>query len=724
VRTEQVRLVYANSRIALVTTPVAALMLAVVSWERTPTTALAVWLAWTLGVSAVRFALSRRFLALAVDAVDIAAWRRRFVLGALAAGIGWGGAGALLFPDVSVRWQMFLGLVIAGVAMASAPVLSPVPAAFHAFVVPTVLPITLRFLLQGQAIGFATGALGLVFLSGLVLSAWRMHRTLAEALALSFENRDLVADLSVQVAERARAQAELRAAHDELEQRVEERTAELRQAQAFLNAIIEHIPNTLSVRDAETGRFVLFNRAAERLFGLRQRDVIGRRDDEVFPPAEAEAFAAGDREALAGGHAVDIAAEHVQTPAHGLRTLHTQRVPIVDERGRPVYLMTLSEDVTERQRLEEQLRQAQKMEAIGRLAGGIAHDFNNLLTVILNGGEALLERIGPGDPLRADAERVLGAAERAASLTAQLLAFSRHQALAPKAFDLDRVIVRMTDMVRRIVGEENHLVIDTRAGLPRVKADPGQIEMVILNLLLNARDAMPRGGTITLSTRAGGADGAPESDWVTLSVSDTGEGMDTETIGQIFEPFFTTKGGGRGTGLGLATVYGIVTRSGGAVRVTSRPGVGTTFLVHLPASVDEGPAPIESDEAPEPSFRQGTVLLAEDEPLVRDVLASVLRRAGFTVMTAADGRDALRKSDAHEGVIDVLVTDVVMPELGGYELAERLCTMRPGLRVLYLSGYTDRTIPGPERPGVAFLQKPTSSRELVRAVRRLLAEGG
>jgi CheY-like chemotaxis protein len=279
-------------------------------------------------------------------------------------------------------------------------------------------------------------------------------------------------------------------------------------------------------------------------------------------------------------------------------------------------------------------------------------------------------------------------------------------------------------MVRRIVGEENHLVIDTRAGLPRVKADPGQIEMVILNLLLNARDAMPRGGTITLSTRAGGADGAPESDWVTLSVSDTGEGMDTETIGQIFEPFFTTKGGGRGTGLGLATVYGIVTRSGGAVRVTSRPGAGTTFLVHLPASVDEGPAPIESDEAPEPSFRQGTVLLAEDEPLVRDVLASVLRRAGFTVMTAADGRDALRKSDAHEGVIDVLVTDVVMPELGGYELAERLCTMRPGLRVLYLSGYTDRTIPGPERPGVAFLQKPTSSRELVRAVRRLLAEGG
>ncbi len=384
----------------------------------------------------------------------------------------------------------------------------------------------------------------------------------------------------------------------------------------------------------------------------------------------------------------------------------------------------------ERRQLGERRRQSQKMEAIGRLAGGVAHDFNNVLTVIKGNSQLLLSDLDPNDPRRTEVEEIMQAAERAVSLTRQLLAFSRGQALQPVVLDLNARVTDVERMLRRLIGAEIELVTVLDPALGAVRADPGQIEQVIMNLAVNARDAMPQGGVLTIETANtyldegyDYADGpiAP-GPYVVLAVSDTGIGMDEETESYIFEPFFTTKQRGSGTGLGLATVYGIVKQSGSYICIDSEPGQGTRFSIYLPR-VERSVEALPASAAPgEPLQGSETILLVEDDKAVRRMAGEVLERGGYTVLEARHGREALQLCKRHTGRIHLMVTDMVMPEMGGRELAERLARLRPAMRVVYVSGYSSNAdvTHGVFAPDTPLLQKPFESEALLRTVREVI----
>jgi signal transduction histidine kinase len=380
--------------------------------------------------------------------------------------------------------------------------------------------------------------------------------------------------------------------------------------------------------------------------------------------------------------------------------------------------------------MQDQLTQARKMEAVGRLAGGIAHDFNNLLTVMVGRSQLLLRRLGAQDPVRADIELMEQTADRAAKLTRQLLAFSRKQVLQPAVLDLNAVVTNLAEMLCRLIGEDIALVTALDPALGHVKADPGQIEQIVINLAANARDAMCNGGRLTLETANAELDAAyaqhhvdvHPGPHVMLAVSDTGVGMTPETQARIFEPFFTTKGPGVGTGLGLATVYGIVKQSGGHIWVYSEPGRGTTFKIYLPRVEEAVTASAARRCLPEPAWGHETILLVEDEQAVRDLARDVLQAQGYTVLEAKHGRDALLISELYSRPIHLLLTDVVMPEMSGRELANRLAPLRPEMPVIYMSGYTDAAVVhhGVLDPGTIFLQKPFTPDALARKIRQVL----
>ncbi len=400
-----------------------------------------------------------------------------------------------------------------------------------------------------------------------------------------------------------------------------------------------------------------------------------------------------------------------------------------DARGVVHHHEGILEDITEAKRLERQFLQAQKMESIGRLAGGVAHDFNNLLTVILANIELANKQLHHQDPLREDLADMRHAAERAAALTRQLLAFARRHVVEPRVIDVNALAIRLDSMLRRLIGEDISLVTRQAPDLGAVRVDPGQLEQVIVNLVVNARDAMPGGGKLTIETANMTLDaayaqahlGASAGEYVMIAVSDTGHGFSDEVRQHLFEPFFTTKGEGKGTGLGLATCYGIVKQCGGTIWAYSEVGVGSTFKVYLPRIAerpDQSPSPDTS------ALRGGheTILLVEDEPMVRDVTARTLMASGYRVLQAANGVDALRVVESEPGAIDLVVTDVVMPRMGGPQLLEQLHRARPGLRVLFTSGYTDTAVVhhGVLGTEAAFLQKPFVPDTLARKVREVL----
>jgi len=491
--------------------------------------------------------------------------------------------------------------------------------------------------------------------------------------------------------------------------------------------LFENANDSLFTADA-SGKITSVNRAAERASGYSRWELVGKHFTELLPP---EALEAAERELAAKMHGRSEASVYESTilAKDGRRiAVEVSSRPIIDG-DRVVGVQGSARDISERKRLEQQLRQAQKMEAVGRLAGGIAHDFNNLLTAIGGYAELVLSKLGPGDPLRHDAEEIRKAGERAASLTAQLLAFSRRQVLQPKVVDASAVLGETQSMLGRLIGEDVELVTRPARDLWHVRADPGQLQQVLVNLAVNARDAMPEGGRLTIETqnaKVGSRQASrllpmPAGKYVQLSVADTGVGMDAETRSHVFEPFFTTKDQGGGTGLGLATVYGIVKQSGGFVFVTSEPGQGARFDVYLPRVEEELEGRAQPPEA-SPLFGFETVLLVEDEDVVRELVREILEGNGYTVLEARDGEEAATLCRGHDGRIDLLLTDVVMPKLGGRELAERVTAGRPGLRILFMSGYTDVFQEGKDSlpPGAGFIQKPFSGAALARHVRELL----
>jgi two-component system cell cycle sensor histidine kinase/response regulator CckA len=412
---------------------------------------------------------------------------------------------------------------------------------------------------------------------------------------------------------------------------------------------------------------------------------------------------------------------------------------IRDSENQVIAIRSIVEDITERRRTEEalrkseeQLRQWQRVEAIGRLAGGVAHDFNNLLMTIKGCSELLLGAFDRRDPRREEVEEILKAADRATALTRQLLAFGRRQVLQPQILDLNAVVMNMDKMLRRLIGEDIQLITSLEPEVWSVKVDPGMIEQVVMNLAVNSRDAMPSGGKLTIETTnvihdeeyASHHVSVKPGYYVMLAISDTGCGMDKETQSHLFEPFFTTKDTGKGSGLGLSTVYGIIKQSGGNIWAYSEPGLGTTFKIYLPRveRAAKGYKPrLKPKEVGAPGGTE-TILLVEDEEAVRTMVSKILQNKGYTVLEARHGNEAIEVSERYEGSINLMVTDVIMPQMSGRELAERMAPMRPEMHVLYMSGYPDNTIVqhGVLEPGTAFLQKPFTINALELKVREIL----
>lgn len=472
------------------------------------------------------------------------------------------------------------------------------------------------------------------------------------------------------------------------------------------------------------------NRAECSLLGYGPAEILGRHASEFVPEEERERSREAVRRKV-GGEVPLAPFQREFARADGTRVLFEIHENLIrDASGAIVGIRSALLDITERKQLEEQLRQAQKMEAIGRLAGGIAHDFNNLLMVIQGHSEMMEQRLDPGESLRKNADAIRNAAQKAASLIRQLLAFSRMQVIEPKVLDLNSVLTEMGKLLQRLIGENIELSIKPSASLGRVKADPSQIEQIILNLAVNARDAMPQGGRLTIETASVELDdnyarrhaAVRPGRYAMLAVSDTGTGMDSQTQAHIFEPFFTTKELGKGTGLGLATVYGIVKQSRGCIWVYSEPGKGTTFKIYLP-QVDEAVQAPEARKA-RPTTPRGTetILVVEDQDSIRELAREFLEASGYTVLEARDGGEALQIAERHEDAIDLLLTDVVMPKIGGRELAPRLSTLRPNIRVLYMSGYAeyDASERGILDHNLACLQKPFSLDTLLCKVREVL----
>jgi signal transduction histidine kinase/CheY-like chemotaxis protein len=598
VRSEQVRTLYDQSGPVLLTNVVNAALVSAILWRAGPRPLLLGWTLLMALMAALRLELRRRYRRAAPPPEEAGRWGGRFAIGSAAAGLLWGGAGALFFDVDGFLSEVLITFAVGGMGAAAAGTLSCHLPAFWAYLIPSVVPLAVRLVLLEDRVHLAMAAMVGIYVVGLAVVARTTNRAVTQAFRLGFEKEELLAELT-------RTQHTLEESNRRLEQRVAERTAQL----------------------AEQG---------------------------------------------------------------------------------------------------ESLRQAQRMEAVGRLAGGVAHDFNNLLTVVLaNAGLLGRDRV-LGEMAQAALDDIRAAAVRGADLVRQLLTFSRRQKLPPRVIDLNGLVANMDRLLGPLVGEVIEMRVTLVPGPALIRADPSQLEQVLVNLVTNARDAMPRGGLLTIGTDFVVAEGdptLPAGPYVVLSVGDTGVGMNPETRHRLFEPFFTTKPLGQGTGLGLATVYGIVDQGHGRITVRSQPGEGTTFTIYLPRVEHPDPA----EEVPPPPTAAppsgARVLLAEDDADVRGVTAQILRVAGYDVITAADGLEALALARASTRPIDVLVADLVMSRLGGLELARLLSAERPTLRVLFISGYG---LEGSEPVADAglvidFLQKPLSVEALTGKIAGLLA---
>ena len=662
-------------------------------------------------------------------------WLARVVAGAgfwSALSLWWAGdyLGALVVAPVLLTWlarprvritrraAIELLLVAGGALLATALIFGNLLPA--SFLQPTQYPYLLFPFVIGAALRFGPPGAALLTLTVATIAVAYTVRGGGPFVMHSVPNTDLavllylgvlaITGLSLSPAAARRQQAE----------------SALREANASLQAVIQSSPLAIYTLDAAS-TVRSWNPAAEALYGWRAEEVIGRSLPTITHDL-GDHLQLRDRvlrgEALRG---VEVTRRKKDgTPV----TLSLSVAPLHDASGQVTGMLSLAADLTDVRQLEVQYRQAQKMDAVGRLAGGIAHDFNNLLTAILGTTGLLLEDLGPESRARLDIQEIEKAAKRAAGLTRQLLVFSRQQVLETRVVDLNALVGNLQRMLDRLIGEDIQLRTTLTAELWPVRADPGQLEQAIVNLVVNARDAMPHGGRLTIETANVELDPryveshppTQPGPYVLLAVSDTGVGMDSATRARIFEPFFTTKEPGRGTGLGLATVYGIVKQSGGYIWVYSEPGHGTTFKVYLPRVAG---APEMAEPSPSAAVHargSETVLLVEDQDNVRTLARRVLEGRGYTVLAASNGDEALDVIAQYPHRIHVLVTDVVMPGINGRELARRVTASRPDVKVLFVSGYTGEAVHqrGLLEPGVAFLQKPFTAEVLARKVREVL----
>jgi len=579
-----------------------------------------------------------------------------------------------------------------------------------------------QFLLLLIAAGFVFGAVTLYLLERVVISR---IANLTENITQIGASGDLSARLDVPGHDEL---AFLGVAINGMLEDLEKSQIERHEGRARLSVMVERMPAVLWTTDKDL-RYTSSMGAGLDSLGVKSGGLTGKTLVEYFQTDDPQ-------HPSIAAHWRALAGESLTYELHWQKRVFESHVrPLRGTDGEIIGVIGVALDITDRKQLADQLRQSQKLQAVGELAGGVAHDFNNLLMVVKGHAEMLADRL-PGassdrkNPARQNVEQIQQAAERAAGLTRQLLAFSRMQVLQPRVLDLNEVVAGMIKMVSRVIGANIELMFLPAINLGRVKADPSQIEQVALNLVVNARDAMPDGGRLTIetsnvhldpdyATQHAVVDPGP---YVMLTVSDTGCGMDAATQARIFEPFFTTKSQGRGTGLGLATVYGVVKQSGGYVWVYSEVGHGTTFKVYLP--MVQAPAEKTAPEKPASGHEPGTetILFVEDEQSVRELVSEYLKVCGYKVLEAADGMQALELAAAHSGKIQLLITDVVMPRVSGRELAARLAATRPDLKVLYISGYTDDSVfrHGVLQGGMAFLQKPFNLKSLATKIREVL----
>ncbi len=548
---------------------------------------------------------------------------------------------------------------------------------------------------------------------------------------VSTENGMFVLSAIRDISERKKIAEELRRANEELHRRTAEQLGEYRSRLAL---IIDSSEDAIIGKGVD-GTITSWNKGAERIYGYTPEEVVGKHISFLVPtdpssnnrPDEISEIL----QQVAKGESIEHR-ESVRVTKDGRRLDVSISVsPLRDASGNVIGASAIARDITDQKRTESQLHQSQKMEAIGRLAGGVAHDFNNILGIINACTEFLRERIEPAAESSIYVENIKKAIERGSALTRQLLAFSRSSAIQPRVLDLNERLKDVSKLLRPLMGDDVEILIVSRSPSAVVEADPGQLDQIVVNLAVNARDAMPRGGKFILETGTAKFDEAfaeqhqtmPAGKYVLLAISDTGSGMDEATVSRIFEPFFTTKETGKGTGLGLATVYGIVQQSAGHILVYSEPGHGTTFKIYLPSAEHKIGLGSKSETENVAAKRQGTtILLVEDDEIMRSLTRKVLEEHGYTVVEASDGESALESVQSHPGPIDLLLTDVVMRRVSGPELVERLGTSHPTLKVVYMSGYTGELIAEREvlKRGVTLLEKPFTRTALLNTIHTAL----
>jgi len=727
VRAEQVRTLAQQGSPILLANVVNAAILSAVLWSHTSHGLLVGWTGLVALMALVRVRMRDAYLSRPHSTAEQDVWGQRFTVGSLCAGLLWGFAGFAFLPG-PLPYQVVIVFVIGGMAAGAAGSISCFMPAYYAYLVASLLPPVARLLAFGDDAHLAMSGMLALYAAALSLIARNVNKALMQAFQLRFENAELVSQLSAAQASLVEANEGLARANEHLEMRVRERTAELRARERELAEIVRESPDALVIFD-EHGTILSINPAAERISGRRADTLVGMHFAAIgalFDADHSRAFESFHA-ALKGGDQP----EEFQLRRPDGQTVSVEINPrVVQGADGKLRVHTSIRDVTERHRVqrlkddyERRLRQAQRLESVGLLAGGVAHDFNNVLTMILGNVDTMASG-QHDDETRELLGEIRHGSLQAASLTKQLLAFSRQQVLNVKPTDVLQLLTYARPMLERALGEQNTLSVSVSGEPVTVLADASQLEQAIINLLINAKHAMPGGGSVRIGVER--MEFATHPDWpdaasgnhVCISVTDTGVGMDDETRQRVFDPFFTTREFGHGTGLGLSTVYGIVEQAGGRIRVLSEPGKGTTFEMLLPFHRSSRSDPPRDSLPGEWVAGSGVALVVEDQPQVQRATRRILSAAGYHVLSAVDGEEALRVASGQSTPIDVLVTDVIMPGLSGVELSRRLLKQNPALAVVLVSGYAGKEIAELAElgPDVQFLQKPFDAAKLTSTV--------